>query len=84
MICGACSPDCEMGTYKHTVPMPINGKVQSIDQCIAHIVAALNAGGIETVASCCGHGRMPGNIVLSDGRVLSISLDIGAAAGGKP
>ena len=52
--------------------LPINGKVRSIDHCIHHIVAALNAGGIWTIGSCCGHGTMKGNIILEDGRVLLI------------
>ena len=52
--------------------MPINGKVQCIDWCIHRIVAALNAGGVRTVASCCGHDKMDGNIILEDGRVLII------------
>lgn len=42
------------------------------DQCIAPLVAALNAGGIATVASCCGHGRRPGAIAFADGRELII------------
>ena len=52
--------------------MPINGRVQCIDHCIHQIVAALNAGGIRTEASCCGHETMKGNIILDDGRVLLI------------
>ena len=52
--------------------MPLNGRVQCIDFCIHQIVAALNAGGIRTVGSCCGHGKMKGNIILGDGRVLLI------------
>lgn len=44
-----------------------------IDACIAPIVRALNAGGITTTQSCCGHGAGPGEIVLADGRVLTIS-----------
>ena len=52
--------------------MPLNGRVQCIDYCIHHIVAALNAGGVRTVASCCGHGKMKGNIMLEDGRTLII------------
>ena len=67
-----CAPDCEVGVFRHHVTMPLGGRVQCIDQCIAHIVAALNAGGVETIASCCGHGRMPGRIDLTDGRVLII------------
>ena len=52
--------------------MPLNGRVQCIDHCIHHLVAALNAAGIRTVASCCGHGKMPGRIDLEDGRILAI------------
>ena len=52
--------------------MPLNGKVQCIDYCIHQIVAALNAGGVETVDSCCGHGKMKGAIGLKDGRILII------------
>lgn len=63
---------CDCGTYEHTIPMPILGKVRDIDYCIADIVAALNAGGITTVVSCCGHGRIDGNIVLEDGREIFI------------
>ena len=63
---------CEHGT---TVLMPIRGRVVEIDQCISHLVAALNAGGLTTVASCCGHGNRPGSIVLEDGRELLILLN---------
>ncbi len=66
---GSC---CEMGMYTCQVPMPIRGRVQGIDLCICDIVAALNAANIVTVASCCGHGKMPGNVMLEDGRVLSV------------
>jgi hypothetical protein len=47
---------CDMGSYECQVPMPLNGRVQGIDYCIADIVASLNASNIRTVASCCGHG----------------------------
>ena len=53
--------------------MPLNGRVQCIDYCIHQLVAAINAGGIRTVASCCGHGSMPGRIDLEDGRTLAIA-----------
>jgi hypothetical protein len=42
------------------------------DPCIVPLVQALNAGGVRTVASCCGHGRNVGSICLADGRVLAI------------
>ena len=61
-------------TYKHQVCMPLNGKVQCIDYCIHQIVAALNAGGVWTVLSCCGHQTMPSGVIkLLDGRWLTIS-----------
>jgi hypothetical protein len=63
---------CKVGTYKCQVPMPLNGRRQDIDICIADIVAALNAANIRTVASCCGHGSPPASILLGDGRSLQI------------
>jgi hypothetical protein len=60
---------CEHGDV---VQMPLLGKVRTIDRCISHIVAALNAGGVTTVACCCGHGRIPGSIALQDGRELVV------------
>lgn len=64
---------CKQGT---SVPMPIRGRVCDIDACIAHIVAALNAGGLLTKASCCGHGKLPGSIMLDDGRELFVLSNI--------
>ena len=55
--------------------MPLNGRVQCIDFCIHQIVAALNAGGVPTSACCCGHGKIPGNIILDDVRVLTIEQE---------
>ena len=43
------------------------------DPCIAPIVSALNAAGIRTIASCCGHNKMDGSILLADGRDLRIT-----------
>jgi len=63
---------CKAGSYECQVPMPINGRIQGIDFCIADAVAALNAANITTVASCCGHGKIPASIVLDDGRELKI------------
>ena len=63
---------CGMGSYEHQTYMPIRGRVQGVDFCISYIVAALNAANIETMASCCGHGKMPGSIILEDGREIII------------
>lgn len=71
--CAHCDGECgSAATYAGQVCIPLRGRVQGIDWCIHHIVAALNAGGVETVASCCGHGKQPGRIDLADGRVLTI------------
>jgi len=43
-----------------------------VDSCIAPIVQALNDAGIETIASCCGHYKINGSIVLLDDRELVI------------
>ena len=63
---------CDIGSYECCVPMPIKGRVCGIDFCIADIVAALNAGGVNTIASCCGHGQIDGDILLEDGRTIKI------------
>lgn len=44
-----------------------------VDACIADLVQALNASGVTTLGSCCGHGTQPGTILLADGRVLVIT-----------
>ena len=67
---------CQVGTYEHTVPMPINGRRQDVDYCIADIIAALNAANIPTVASCCGHGKMEASILLEDGRHLRFEANV--------
>lgn len=72
MSCNRCDTCGGVETYANQAMLPINGKVRCIDWCIHHIVAALNAGGVETVASCCGHGVQEGRIDLADGRVLKI------------
>ena len=63
---------CDFGEHKCTIPMPINGRVQCIDYCIADVVAALNAANIVTVASCCGHQKIDATILLEDGRTITI------------
>jgi len=45
------------------------------DPCIAPLVDALNQPvHMETVGSCCGHGKGPGWVGLADGRVLVIHV----------
>ena len=59
-------------TYRNQVCMPLGGRVQGIDHCIHRLVGALNAGGVGTIASCCGHKKMAGRIDLEDGRTLIV------------
>lgn len=47
-------------------------KVIGVDACIAPLVAALNSAGITTVASCCGHGHIPGQVILGDETWLTL------------
>lgn len=63
---------CQPGEFICQIPMPINGKVQCIDFCISHIVSALNAGDVRTIASCCGHGKYNGSIILENNTELII------------
>ena len=70
--CDYCDEPGGLKTYENQACVPINGRVQGIDWCIHRIVTALNAGGVRTVASCCRHGEIKGNIILEDGRVLII------------
>ena len=71
-VCEKCDQCGGEKTYANQVCMPLNGKVRCIDWCIHQIVAALNAGGVETVACCCGHNQIKGRIDLADGRILWI------------
>lgn len=75
-MCGTTPGSKE--TYAEQVQLPLGGRVRSIDRCIHHLVAALSAGGCETVACCCGHGKQDGRIDLADGRVLVIMSETDA------
>lgn len=57
----------------------IGGQTVEVDAEIAPLVAALNAGGFETVASCCGHGFRPATVALADGREIIIARDFAEA-----
>ncbi len=46
----------------------------AVDKCISDIILALNSNGLETLASCCGHGKNDGQIFLMDGRELIIRV----------
>jgi hypothetical protein len=75
---------CGWGTSEPvevTVPASISRtgaerrKVVDVDACLAPLVKTLNDAGYVTVASCCGHGKRPGDIILADGRELHIMPD---------
>jgi len=70
--CDKCDNCGGVKTYANQACLPINGKVRCIDWCIHQTVAALNAGGVNTAGSCCGHGVQDGLITLEDGRELII------------
>lgn len=72
MSCDRCNSFAGKVTHENQACLPIYGRVVCIDWCIHQIVAALNAGGVRTVASCCGHGVQDGIISLEDGRTLII------------
>lgn len=69
--CAHCDTFGGEKTYANQVCLPISGGV-CVDWCIHQIVAALNAGGVQTAACCCGHGRQPGRIDLVDGRKIML------------
>ena len=73
--CSRCDGPGGVVTYANQMLMPLNGRVQCIDFCIGHIVAALNAGSVRTSASCCGHRQMPGRITLEERREMMIFPD---------
>jgi len=52
-----------------------NHVLMSVDSCLATLIGVLNVTGFRTVASCCGHGKRPGNIALEDGREIIIVPD---------
>ncbi|HEY0169894.1 MAG TPA: hypothetical protein VGB98_02490 [Pyrinomonadaceae bacterium] len=68
---------CLWGTSETFTILNAAGETRliDVDSCIAPIVRALNGVGVVTVASCCGHGKQPGNIALADGREIVIAPD---------
>ena len=69
---------CKWGTEEIVMlckPRTNGVTTAKVDSCIAPIVRALNNADIQTVASCCGHNKRPGNIALADGRELFIVPD---------
>lgn len=66
----------EHGCHDDKVELEVAGRTVAVDRCIAPLVEAQNAAGLETVASCCGHGFVPGWIALRDCRQVMIAADL--------
>ncbi|MEW8049266.1 MAG: hypothetical protein AB2809_02720 [Candidatus Thiodiazotropha sp.] len=65
-----CEWGIEASQVKLAKPRPDGRTHAPVDPCIADIVQALNDAGLQTLASCCGHGKVNGRISLEDGRDL--------------
>lgn len=72
---------CENGNFQMvqvTIPADLacdgikKRKEMQIDFCLAPIIRAFDAAGIETRGCCCGHGKREGNIALQDGRLMLV------------
>ncbi len=74
-----CTQSIESTMVKLAHPKSDGRTHTPIDPCIASIVQALNDVGMQTIASCCGHGKQPGLISLEDGREVFIAPDYEAA-----
>lgn len=76
-----CSCGTEMGAYEWQVtvvaPFDWEKRIRSIDACIFPEIMSLWYLGIETGASCCGHGVNPGSILLYDDRHVIKMLQLG-------
>ena len=68
---------CKWGTEMILMLPKASGILEpvGIDGCIASIVEALNKDGVRTIASCCGHEKIDGSIILADGRELLVRDD---------
>lgn len=56
-------------------PTTREDRTRTVDRCLAPLVEVLNAVGMWTTASCCGHGRRPGTVALVDGREIHVFPD---------
>lgn len=66
MSCNCRSYNWEIGEVPERIlGYPFTGNTVCIDACIAHVLEHLWENGIETLGSCCGHGKDSPSIVLS-------------------
>lgn len=81
--CRHCKRDDELVAVMVPAELSHQGraylKLATIDACIADIIRRLNAGATEPVTRgcCCGHGDGPGEIILQDGRSLTLPIAAG-------
>jgi hypothetical protein len=66
---------CDYAPNREAAMVPIANTRGHCDPCLAPYVQALNDAGLDTLASCCGHGRRPGSIMMRSGQVLLILAD---------
>jgi hypothetical protein len=66
---------CDYAPNREAAMVPIANTRGHCDPCILPYVQALNNAGLDTLASCCGHGRRPGSILMTSGQVLLIMAD---------
>ena len=75
--CASCNRQTQNVSVKIPADLSSTGfakwKYVAIDCCIARIVDALQAYGVDMRGSCCGHNKESGEIHLQDGRVLIIA-----------
>lgn len=54
-------------------PTPTHKRTTAgVDACLGPLLQALNDGGMQTIASCCGHGGPWGAVILEDHRELLV------------
>ena len=56
---------CEHGSYSYLILL--YGQLTSVDSCIAPLILQLNLAGIETINSCCSHGKACISIICAKG-----------------
>ncbi|MCK5022768.1 MAG: hypothetical protein KAS04_01210 [Candidatus Aenigmarchaeota archaeon] len=61
----------DFGTYENTVSMkePYTGEWICIDTCLATLIGYLWHNGIETINSCCGHGKLQATVIVTNDSV---------------
>lgn len=63
--------DVEVGTHARAIAVrnPFTGRLVDVDCCVVPWVVELWEQGVETRASCCGHGRYRPSVIVAPGYV---------------